>query len=237
MKAGAKRILIVGLAISACVALLLLVLSLSRRDDGYTYVNVTANEFTLQNRDGETMGFSYGETSGDLEVGQASRFSEGLPTMFELLQYSEEYVFTTEQERVEIAIETKDWAQAFDGSGVDTARFVGNDGMELNGEDIFGTVSINYPEEKIYTPFRLSLHSEDSLSVKTTDTGIDVQGISDAVPVRASYHPAGNSDIQFTYVTLGSFSGSISIDLSGLESGGHIIITSDDGSQKTVNLH
>lgn len=170
-----------------------------------------------------------------MEAEQYSEFSEGVPAAFEV-DNSGEFLFTTTEPRVRFAIEAENWSQAFDGSGVSRARFVGNEGMSLEGEGISGTVSINYPAGEILTPFRLSVYSESGLSVNTTDTGLEVHGVSGLIPLRASYNPALNKDIQFTYVELGSFSGSISIDLSELESEGHLIVTAEDGSQETVDI-
>lgn len=235
MSIKSKRILAAGLICLAVAAMLVLYLVLSRQEDGVAVVSVTANEFSLENRKKEVLNFSYGEITGDMEAEQYGEFSEGVPAAFEM-DNSGEFLFTTAEPRVRVAIEAENWSQAFDGSGVSRARFVGNEGMSLEGEGISGTVSINYPAGEILTPFRLSVYSESGLSVNTTDTGLEVHGVSGLIPLRASYNPALNKDIQFTYVELGSFSGSISIDLSELESEGHLIVTAEDGSQETVDI-
>lgn len=228
-----RLILSISLIGITVIGILVFSIILNTRHVGIAVVSIIANEFSLQNKDDEELTFSFGETSGGMEVIQSSRFQEDAPTLFEL-PYSDEYYFTSGQERTKVAIETDNWAQGFEGSGISSAKFNGNESISLEGENISATVSINYPEGEIYTPFRLSVYSENGLSVNTTDTGIEVHGISALIPLRASYHHAHNPNIQFTNVKLGSFSGSIFIDLSELESEGHLIVKTEiDGSNKT----
>lgn len=232
MRTKSKLILLLSLIGITVIGILVFSFVINPMRVGTAGVSIVANEFSLQNKDDKVLTFSFGETSGDMEVIQSSQFKEDVPTMFEL-PYSGEYYFTSEQERTKVAIETNNWSQGFEGSGVSGARIIGNEGISLEGENISATVSINYPEGESYTPFRLSVYSENGLSVNTTDAGIEVHGISDLIPLSASYHPAHNQNIQFSDVNLGSFSGSVFIDLSELESEGHLIVKTEyDGSHE-----
>lgn len=230
-----KRLLICSLIGLTAIILVALSYIVNDSEAGADIVSIAADTFSLENDKGETLNFSFGEITGNMNIEQSTQFQEGTSTTF-VLPYSKEYIFYSDQHNTGVAIEAEDRAQSFEGTGIECARFIENNGISLEGKNISATVSINYPEGEKYAPFRLFACSDDSLSVNTTGTGIEVHGISALIPLRASYHPAANPDIQFDEIALGSFSGSIFIDLSKLESDGCLTVITEDGSHKIIDL-
>ena len=159
------------------------------RAGGPVSAKIAADEFTLENSRGERLEFSRGELAGDMEAELPGEYREGEANQFELARGSDEYVFETAQERIELVLGNSEWEQAFEGSGVERAVFAPGAGLTLEGGLITGTVAVNYPAGAAYRPFRMDLCGEGTLSVKTTETGVEVSGLSDIRSIRASYSP------------------------------------------------
>ena len=230
-----KRAVLAGVILLAVIAAVLIAVLLSRPGEP-VYATIAADEFTLENSRGERLEFSRGELAGDMEAELLGEYREGEANQFELARGSDEYVFETAQERIELVLGNSEWEQAFEGSGVERAVFAPGAGLTLEGGLITGTVAVNYPAGAAYRPFRMDLCGEGALSVKTTETGVEVSGLSDIRSIRASYSPAGEPEKHFSSVDIGAYSGGISIDLSGLESSRSIIITDETGSKTEISV-
>ena len=75
-----------------------------------------------------------------MNIEQSTQFQEGTSTTF-VLPYSKEYIFYSDQHNTGVAIEAEDRAQSFEGSGIECARFIENNGISLEGKNISATVS------------------------------------------------------------------------------------------------
>ena len=230
-----KRAVLAGVILLAVIAAVLIAVLLSRPGEP-VYATIAADEFTLENSRGERLEFSRGELAGDMEAELPGEYREGEANQFELARGSDEYVFETAQERIELVLGNSEWEQAFEGGGVERAVFAPGAGLTLEGGLIAGTVAVNYPAGEAYRPFRMDLCADGALSVKTTETGVEVSGLSDIRSIRASYSPAGEPEKHFSFVDIGAYSGGISIDLSGLETSRSIIITDETGAKTEISV-
>ena len=233
-----KRAVLAGVILLAVIAAVLIAVLLNRPGEpgGPVSAKIAADEFTLENSRGERLELSRGELAGDMEAELPGEYREGEANQFELARGSDEYVFETAQERIELVLGNSEWEQAFEGSGVERAVFAPGAGLTLEGGLITGTVAVNYPAGAAYRPFRMDLCGEGALSVKTTETGVEVSGLSDIRSIRASYSPAGEPEKHFSHVDIGAYSGGISIDLSGLETSRSIIITDETGAKTEISV-
>ena len=225
-----KRTVLAGVILLAVIAAVLIAVLLNRPGEpgGPVSAKIAADEFTLEN--------SRGELAGDMEAELPGEYREGEANQFELARGSDEYVFETAQERIELVLGNSEWEQAFEGSGVERAVFAPGAGLTLEGGLITGTVAVNYPAGAAYRPFRMDLCADGALSVKTTETGVEVSGLSDIRSIHASYSPAGEPEKHFSFVDIGAYSGGISIDLSGLETSRSIIITDETGAKTEISV-
>ena len=161
-----KRAVLAGVILLAVIAAVLIAVLLSRPGEpgGPVYATIAADEFTLENSRGERLEFSRGELAGDMEAELPGEYREGEANQFELARGSDEYVFETAQERIELVLGNSEWEQAFEGSGVERAVFAPGAGLTLEGGLITGTVAVNYPAGAAYRPFRMDLCGEGTLS-------------------------------------------------------------------------
>ena len=72
--------------------------------------------------------------------------------------------------------------------------------------------------------------------MSATGDGILVSGLDSSEPVTASYTPADSQDMHFEYTDLGCFEGETLIDLSRVADGHQVIIKSEGGSERVVDL-
>lgn len=72
--------------------------------------------------------------------------------------------------------------------------------------------------------------------MSATGDGILVSGLDSSEPVMASYTPADSQDMHFEYAYLGCFEGETLIDLSHVADGHQVVLKSEDGSERVVEL-
>ena len=120
-----KRAVLAGVILFAVIAAVLIAVLLSRPGEqgGPVSAKIAADEFTLENSRGERLEFSRGGLAGDMEAELPGEYREGEANQFELARGSDEYVFETAQERIELVLGNSEWEQAFEGSGVERAVF------------------------------------------------------------------------------------------------------------------
>lgn len=68
-----------------------------------------------------------------MNIEQSTQFQEGTSTTF-VLPYSKEYIFYSDQHNTGVAIEAEDRAQSLEGTGIECARFIENNGISLEGK-------------------------------------------------------------------------------------------------------
>ena len=219
--------------IGSCIVLCVLFFGTNSSKDTVRFI-VSGSDFSIQNREGKKTTYSSGQFVGEIDILSEKTIDRDSVT-FEV-PYSKEFTYSGDQQRVQISIESGSWAQSIDGSGIDRIVLNRDSDFVLHGESMTFQTSLNYPAGSRYSPFRLYAAGENQVSIRRTESGISIDGITDDVPVRVSYSSTGEGDIYFSEVELGYFTGEIEIDLSEMKSHSQIVVKTQTGPIQIVKI-
>ena len=234
-----KRVwLIILVAVLVALAVVAFIFFSMRGENVPVYARLSPWDFTLTDGDGNTLTYSAGERSGDIQPLDES-LDDAMQSVTLTLQPSDTYVFSVEADELEdidAVFGNSLWEQSFEGRGADRITFSDSAGLTIEGEDMSFTAAINYPSGESFRPFRLTARASGEVRMSATGDGILVSGLDSSEPVAASYTPADSQDMHFEYAYLGCFEGETLIDLSRVADGHQVIIKSEDGSERVVDL-